>query len=256
MIKPTNNEKRRRGQMKKKNSEEPTRFFARIYSDAMESPAWQDLSHGARVLFLELKKHYRVARQDAVYLSVREAQQRLRCSKSSVIRFFAELVHYGFIEKVRVAKFGEGGLAPHYPLTDEIYLGKPPTNDFSYWNGVSYRRTVPIRTPGGVKLGTYTGVKLGTYGKGHANRKNSMISKKAGVKLGTYLDVSPYSLEGEAGVEPAESQQAADGVVVPIGTAAGKLPWSTPTLTEITDTELGRQLLENRAGSRRLLARK
>jgi hypothetical protein len=213
----------------------------------MDAPAWDELSHGAVRLFLELKKRYHRKRQDAVYLSVRDAMKKLRSSPRSIKRYFAELAHYGFIEKVRAAKLGDGGLAPHYRLTDEIYLGKPPTKDFTFWDGVPY---VTLVAPVGAKRVTYGGAKRVTY----ANRKKPMISKKGGAKRVTYIDVLPSSNE-DAGVEPGERQEA-DGVVVPIGAAAGKLPWSTPILTEITDTELGRQLLENRAGSRRLLARK
>jgi len=37
--------------------------------------------------------------------------------------------------------------------------------------------------------------------------------------------------------ERQETGESSDGTVVPIGDAAGKLPWSTPQLTEITVTE-------------------
>ena len=134
--------------MKKENSK-PDRLFVKMYLDAVDSPAWLEMSLGARALFLELKKHYHRKRQGTVFLSIRQAEEKLGCSKSSVIRFFAELAHYGFVEKVREAKYGEGGRAPHYRLTDEAYLGKQPSKEYTFWDGVPYVSPVTPRVSGG-----------------------------------------------------------------------------------------------------------
>jgi hypothetical protein len=124
----------------KKRKPADDRLFFKSYHETREAPAWKQLPPGARELFYELKKEYHRIQQGPVYLSARLAAERLGCDKASVVRWYAELEHYGFIVKVRAAQIGEKGLAAHYRLTDEIYLGEPPSKEFSFWNGTRYVR--------------------------------------------------------------------------------------------------------------------
>jgi hypothetical protein len=105
-------------------------------------------------LWLELKKRYHRKQQKAVYLSSRDAAELLKCGINRVSRLRAELVHYGFTEMVRAAKTGSKGASAHYRLTDEGYLGKPPTKEYMFWQGVLYepaqpkqRKPFPTRKP-------------------------------------------------------------------------------------------------------------
>ncbi|MGB7042696.1 MAG: hypothetical protein WBD83_24350 [Xanthobacteraceae bacterium] len=62
--------------------------------------------------------------------------------KDRIARWFRELEHYGFIVMVTGGGLGtEGrGKAPHWRLTEEDYLGRPPTRDFLLWNGRPFQQ--------------------------------------------------------------------------------------------------------------------
>jgi hypothetical protein len=156
---------------KKRKPGKPDRFFIQVFNDVTDAPAWVELSLGARALFIELKKQYHRSRQAAVWLSTRDAKERLRCGERSVARWKAELEHYGFIAKVREARQGERGASAHYRLTDEAYLGQPPSKEYMVWEGARY--DVPEaepRTPGHHRVRT----------PGHhtANGKSQSFQKK------------------------------------------------------------------------------
>jgi hypothetical protein len=81
--------------------------------------------------------------QNAVYVSTRGAEKELgsHSNRRSVMRWFRELQHYGFIRMVSPAHHGVNGhgKAPHWRLTEEWYLGKAPTRDYLCWNGSPFR---------------------------------------------------------------------------------------------------------------------
>jgi hypothetical protein len=108
----------------------------------MKTKAWKALSHGARSLYAALKSRYNNKLQNAVYLSIRTAQNELGSfsRKDNIGRWFHELQYYGFIVMESGPCLGvEGkGKAPHYRLTEEWYLGKAPTRDFLNWDGEKY----------------------------------------------------------------------------------------------------------------------
>jgi hypothetical protein len=126
--------------MKKHKSE---RYFVRLFIDTMESPAWHDMSHVAQALYIAFKKRYNRKTQAAVFLSVRDAAKELNLNKDSIRGKHRELEHYGFIRRIKPARVGKhSGKAALYQLTDEAYEGKPPSMDFTFWNGVSFEQTV------------------------------------------------------------------------------------------------------------------
>jgi hypothetical protein len=109
--------------------------FVRLLHRHTDTDAWRQLSVGARALFIELKKKY-TGRQEAVFLSARDAAELLNVNKDTVAHWYRELEHYGFIVQVRPARVAAGkGQAPHYRLTDEPYQGRKPTENFSLWEG-------------------------------------------------------------------------------------------------------------------------
>lgn len=132
--------------MRKKSKKKTERLWVKHYHETSQSPAWRNMSSGAGMFYLELKKLYHRKNQEPVYLSTRLAAEAMNVDKETVCVWYAELVHYGFLVKVKEARKGDlGGRAAHYRLTDEAYLGDPPTKDFTYWNGVPYVRET--RTP-------------------------------------------------------------------------------------------------------------
>jgi hypothetical protein len=89
-----------------------------------------------------LRARYNNKLENSVYLAGRDAVQELGSfsRRDNVRRWFRELEYYGFIEMVRLAHHGLNGhgRAPHYRLTEEAYLGKPPTRDFLNWDGTMF----------------------------------------------------------------------------------------------------------------------
>jgi hypothetical protein len=121
--------------------------FAPLLIATMDSPAWKATSHGAKALYICLKRRVLKGRNRG-YLSYRDAKQELQCSHTSIRKWFKELEHYGFIVLAQHGSLGvEGkGQAPHWRLTE---LGatsrassggmfEPPTNDFLRWDGVLF----------------------------------------------------------------------------------------------------------------------
>jgi hypothetical protein len=137
---------------KKKHKHKPQRFFVQLFNDTMDAPAWRQMSMGARLLFVALKRRYNRKTQGAVFLSVRTAAGELNASKDSITGYYRELAHFGFVTCTNPAQIGIGkGKAARYRLADEPYQGSPPSMEFTFWNGVrpseNFGRTVlKIRT--------------------------------------------------------------------------------------------------------------
>jgi hypothetical protein len=115
------------------------RLFVQMYHDVMDTPAWQAMSHGARNLYLALKRSYnRKARNNGrIFLSVRDASLMIKANKDIVSYWFKELQHYGFIVMTRQGALGVDGKgkAPHWRLTEHDTADAPATLDFRLWNG-------------------------------------------------------------------------------------------------------------------------
>jgi hypothetical protein len=115
--------------------------FVPLIKETMKTPAWIAMSLGAKMLYVHLKWRYNTNLQNHVYLSTRMAAQEIGSDKHQIRRWFRELQYYGFTVMVRPGGIGvEGrGKAPHWRLTEEWYLGKPPTRDFLLWDGEVFR---------------------------------------------------------------------------------------------------------------------
>jgi hypothetical protein len=157
--------------------------FIPLLKDTIQSPAWRALSHGARSLYIALKAHYssNFHNNGKIYISTRDAADELGSDRHSVIRWFRELEHYGFIVKTAAGCLGVDGKgkAPHWRLTELGYMKDAPTRDFMSWNGkpfdppkkqnpgaemrtrvvrkstpVVVRKSTPLPPPGGVEMRT------------------------------------------------------------------------------------------------------
>ena len=130
--------------------------FVPLLISTMDSRAWQALSHGARSLYVSLRRRVPNGKNKA-YLSFREAELELRSSQRKIAEWFRELVYYGFIVLHTHGSLGVDGKgkSPHWRLTE---LGQTraasssdqpehPTSDFLKWNGVRFPRTRRITNP-------------------------------------------------------------------------------------------------------------
>jgi hypothetical protein len=117
--------------------------FVPMIKATMKESAWIALSHGARSLYVALKSRYNSTLGNAVYVSTRAAVLELgsHSHRDHVRRWFRELQYYGFIVMVSPGHLGvEGhGKAPHWRLTEEWYLGEPPTRDYQRWDGQKFQ---------------------------------------------------------------------------------------------------------------------
>jgi hypothetical protein len=117
--------------------------FVPLLLDTMRTPAWRALTHGARSLYIALKQRYNknTHNNGRLYISSRDAERELGSNRNSVLRWFRELQHYGFVVQTRGGSLGvEGeGKAPHWRLTELGYMKEFPTRDFNKWSGAKFR---------------------------------------------------------------------------------------------------------------------
>jgi DNA-binding transcriptional regulator YhcF (GntR family) len=64
----------------------------------LKSAAWRSLSPVARSIFIEVAAIYNGSNNGRLALSVRDAAERVCCSKTTAARAFAELTQTGFID--------------------------------------------------------------------------------------------------------------------------------------------------------------
>jgi hypothetical protein len=119
--------------------------FVAVLVTTLDAPAWKAMSHGAKVLFVNLKR--KVPREtNRAFLSYRDAQKALSCGSNKLKEWYAELQHYGFIVLAIPHSLGVDGKgrAPHWRLTELGNVkgldGLPeyPTRDFLKWDGVIF----------------------------------------------------------------------------------------------------------------------
>jgi hypothetical protein len=124
--------------------------FVPLLTDTLDSPAWRAMSHGARSLYVSLKRRVPKGRNTA-YLSYRHAEDELRSSQRRIGDGFRELQFYGFIVLEQLGCLGlDGkGKSPLWRLTElgvtsnasRDGLPEPATRDFLKWDGVPFKRT-------------------------------------------------------------------------------------------------------------------
>jgi hypothetical protein len=124
----------------KRNKTEP---FVMVLQETLDAPAWRAMSHGARSLYIALKRRHRSNpnTNGKIFLSQRQAAIELGSNRDYVARWFRELQYYGFTVMTRRGSLGlEGkGKAPHWRLPELGYKGDPPSRDYANWNGVPFQ---------------------------------------------------------------------------------------------------------------------
>src|SRR5262249_9429996 len=135
--------------------------FIPVVRTTWASPAWKQMSFGARCLYIVLRSYLRVdsANNGKVFRSYRDVCADLGTkSKRSVQRWFRELEHYGFIRMTTGAHLGVDGdgVSAHWRLTecptfDVKGQHLAPTRDFEGWDGTLFDdpEKTESRTPKG-----------------------------------------------------------------------------------------------------------
>jgi hypothetical protein len=134
--------RQKQGVSMKKRTTRPE-LFVKVMLETLDAPAWRAMSHGARSLYIALKRRCRndLRNNGKVFMSQRQAAIELGSNRDSAARWFRELQFYGFTVMTRPGFLGvEGkGRAPHWRLTELGYKGDPPSREFMNWNGVPFQ---------------------------------------------------------------------------------------------------------------------
>jgi hypothetical protein len=137
--------------------------FIPLLIDTMNQPAWRALSHGARSLYIALKRRYDVKNHNngRLILSQRDASAELGSHHNEIARWYRELQHYGFIvmERLPVLRGDGKGTAPRWRLTELGYMHAPPTRDFARWDGTKFKRSGAPFPARGVRENQHTSVR-------------------------------------------------------------------------------------------------
>lgn len=104
-------------------NEQRTEQFTKMIRNTMETPAWRALSSTAQALYPWLKLEWKGPQANnngQISLPVREAAERVGCSKDAAGRAFHDLQAKGFLILVTHGRMGiEGkGASPTYEITE------------------------------------------------------------------------------------------------------------------------------------------
>jgi hypothetical protein len=134
--------------MSRKHNKNRLAPFVPLLISTLESAAWRAMSHGARSLYVAIKRRVPGGRNRA-YLSYGDAAKEIGCGKTQVSVWYEELEHYGFIVMVQPGCLGfDGkGKAPHWRLTElgqtsrstADELPEVPSRDFQNWDGTKFK---------------------------------------------------------------------------------------------------------------------
>ena len=165
--------------------------FFPMFHETLGSPAYKQLSFGARALLTALRKRC-VKNNGHVYLSLREAGKELgHKDRSDIANWYRELQHYGFIVETEAASLGVDGKgkATHWRITDmptrngrgELELA---TKDFLRWDGVLFEPHVaPSR-------------------RWNARKQAALKKQNPGLHVGTTVDSTSVPVVDSTSVPP------------------------------------------------------
>jgi hypothetical protein len=164
--------------------------FVPLLIVTLDSPAWREMSLGARVLYVALRRRYSVALHNngKIFLSQRDAAKEIGSHHNEIARWFRELQHFGFIVMETASHLGfEGkGMAPHWRLTELGCRRDPPTRDFERWDGAAFVNEIKPRAgkpARGVRENQHTSVRENQHGQ-TAKRAGKPAHREAGNREG------------------------------------------------------------------------
>src|SRR5262249_29435398 len=125
--------------MSKKRKRKSDGPFVMLPLRIVNAPAWRVMSPIARVLWIELRR--KLANQGwnngKIFLSDRDAAEAVGVNKDTIVRAYAELEDYGFLDKTSGGFLGSDGrgIATRYCFTDLAHGTHPATWDYEKWDG-------------------------------------------------------------------------------------------------------------------------
>lgn len=175
--------------------------FVALLVDTLDSPAWRAMSHGAKILYVALKRRYNYKNHNngRIWLSQRDAARKLRSHHNEIARWYRELRYYGFIVMVTPGTLGvEGkGKAPRWRLTELGYMGAPPTRDFERWRGLFFKDTKTKTRAGkparGVRENRHTTVQENSATETKSVPEMAHISNDEGARENQHRIILPYT---------------------------------------------------------------
>jgi hypothetical protein len=196
--------------------------FVPLLKGTLDTPAWRATSHGARSLYVALKRRYNFNNHNngRLHISQRDAVKEVGSSSDQITRWFQELQHFGFIVQTTAGYLGVDGKgkSPHWRLTEIGYMRDMPTQDFLRWDGTPFNkgshshfqkkqnpdaenRIAPIR-----KVGTVALRKTGAL-KGTSDAENRCIYEGSSDAENRYI-LSNHSHPSRRGLLRASSRSA------------------------------------------------
>lgn len=131
----------------KKGIIESTERFVKLTYPLLESEAWRWLRPISQSVYIELRRRFNGSNNGKISLSLSEAANILKASKSSISRALKQLETHGFIKLIKKGYF-TGRMASEYALTDEQLDGYPPTREWKQWQPTKPHRRLQIRVIG------------------------------------------------------------------------------------------------------------
>lgn len=123
--------------------------FVPVLIDTLDQPAWRAMSHGAKMLYIALKRRYSLSSHNngRIFLSQRMAAKELNSHHNQIARWYRELQHFGFIVMQTPGFLGVAGKgqAPRWRLTELSYMRDLPTRDFKRWDGKPFINKIKPR---------------------------------------------------------------------------------------------------------------
>ena len=218
----------------KKNRQPP---FVMLIKETLDAPAWRHMSHGARNLYIALKRRYHsdFKNNGKIYLSQRDAAKEVRGNLNSITRWFRELQYYGFIRMAAPGYLGVDGVgkAPRWRLTEVGYMRDPPSRDFMRWNGVRFSK----HQPGGDRAKPKTESRSRKGGRTVAGKGDTTVAEKGDTQW------NKRSRKGGHTAHPSVAEKGDITSLPLVGASSGaprfylaadtRPPWTTPVLTEV-----------------------
>jgi hypothetical protein len=158
----------------KKQTQNRLEPFVPMLLGTLDSDAWRAMSHGAKTLYICLKRRYfpKNHNNGYMFLSQRDAAEEMRSHHNQIARWFRELQHYGFIVQTKPGCLGvEGrGKAPHWRLTELGYQKDPPTREFKRWEGTKFKNV-----KSGPRVGKKTATRAGNQARSVRKNKHTSV---------------------------------------------------------------------------------
>jgi len=181
--------------------------FVPLLIDTLDRPAWRAMSHGAKILYVALRRRYSLNNHNngKIFLSQRMAAKELNSHHTQVARWFRELQHYGFIVMQMPGFLGvEGkGQAPRWRLTELGYMNELPTRDYARWNGTSFVNKIKPRAgkaTRGVRERPHSSVRENRPPKVASVQENPHKETRLGVRENQHRSSLPLSVSPSVSV--------------------------------------------------------